>query len=165
MTRVLLLNASWQVLDTISIKKAVSLLLRHKVEEVEGVAKELRTPSSTFSVPSVLRLKRYVQVPVRGLSWSKYRVLKRDSWTCIFCGGADLPSNEYTVDHLIPTSKGGKSTWSNTACACLSCNQRKADRTPNQAGMKLLWEPKTPRTNYLVISGSYPSEWKKYLGY
>ena len=160
---VLLLNVGYQPLRTISIRKAVDLMLGEKVDTVEGVAARLRTPSTVFEIPSVIRLKHYVNVPHRKLSWTKYRVLKRDNYTCIYCGVDSLPTSKYTVDHIIPQSRGGKNTWGNTACACFGCNQRKADRTPNEAGMKMLWEPKTPRTDYLVASGNIPVEWKKYL--
>ena len=164
MSKVLLLNATYQPLKLVSLQRAVGLMLGGKVETVEGIARVLKTPTSTFTVPSVIRLRHYVNVPHRTLRWSKWRVLQRDNYTCGYCGRYDLPRSEYTVDHIIPTSRGGKKvSWGNTICACFSCNQRKGDQTPTEAGMKLLFEPKTPRTNYLVASGNTPVEWKKYL--
>jgi 5-methylcytosine-specific restriction endonuclease McrA len=74
-----------------------------------------------------------------------------------------LGKNDFTVDHLIPRSRGGKNTWGNTACACPLCNNRKGDRTPHEAGMVLRWEPKIPRVGYLVASGDVPAAWKVYL--
>jgi len=168
---VLLLNASYTPIRIVSIRRAVNLLIGGVAEAVEGVAARLRTPSTIFIVPSVIRLRYYVNVPKRNAKWSKSGVLRRDNYSCIYCGvvlgetvsGRKLVRDDFTLDHLIPVSQGGKSTWSNTACACDKCNRRKGNRTPAQAGLRLLWEPKLPRTNYLVASGSIPTEWRIYL--
>jgi 5-methylcytosine-specific restriction endonuclease McrA len=168
---VLLLNASYEPLGIITIKKAVGLMMRGVAHAVDGVAARLRTPSTVFEVPSILRLRHYTNVPHRTITWSRRKVLKRDDYTCIFCGisagdmrhGKILNHGDFTVDHLIPVSQGGKNTWGNTACACYRCNHRKADRSPNQAGMKLRWEPKRPRTNYYIVSGEIPTEWRIYI--
>jgi len=168
---VLLLNASYEPLNVITIKEAVGLMLRDVVHEVDGIAARLRTTRTIFEVPSVIRLKYYVNVPHKTITWSRNKVLKRDNYTCIFCGisvgdergGRVLRHRSFTLDHLIPLSKGGKNTWGNTACACYQCNHRKADRSPHEAGMKLLWEPKRPRVDYLVAGGDVPSEWKIYI--
>ena len=171
MESVLLLNVSYEPLQMISIRRAVNLLLTGKVEAVEGVARKLRTPNIIFEVPSVLRLTRYVNVPLRGASWSKQGVLKRDQFTCVYCaakiggqrGNHVYVRADFTVDHIIPRSRGGRNTWGNTACACYHCNQRKGNRTAHEAGMRLLFEPKRPRVNYLVVTSSLPDEWKKYF--
>lgn len=172
MERVLLLNGDYRPLTSITIPKAVNLLISDKVDKVEGVARTLRTPNTIFEVPSVVVLKRFINVPSRDKKWSRRGVLERDSFTCIFCGikAGDTKSGkhkyqlrDFTIEHLRPVSRGGKSTWGNTACACEPCNLSKADRLPHEAGLKLRWEPKTPRTNYWVVSGSFPVEWKKYF--
>jgi 5-methylcytosine-specific restriction endonuclease McrA len=171
MENVLLLNATYEPLQMISIQRAVNLLLTGKVEAVEGIARQLRTPSTIFEVPSVIRLTRFVNVPQRNVSWSKRGILRRDGYTCIYCGlqpgqvkhGRPLTREDFTVDHIIPRSRGGRNTWGNTACACYTCNQRKGSRSAHDAGMKLLFEPKRPRVNYLVVSGNVPDEWKKYF--
>ena len=169
--RVLLLNASYEPLRVVSVKRAVGLLMRGVVEGVDGVAARLRTPSTVFEVPSVLRLRYYVNVPRRGATWSRRGVLIRDGYACVYCGarvgeqrhGQVIIRADFTVDHLIPRSRGGGDSWGNTACACRWCNHRKADRAPHEAGMRLRWEPKTPRVNYLIVSGEVPAEWKVYL--
>ena len=173
MTNVLLLNASYEPLRIISVRRAVGLLMRGVAEGVAaaGVAARLRMPSMVFTVPSVLRLRYYVSVPQRGATWSRRGVMKRDSYTCIYCGarvgeqrrGRVVTRADFTLEHLIPLSRGGGNTWGNTACACRWCNGRKADRMPHEAGMRLRWEPKTPRVNYLVVSGDVPAEWRVYL--
>jgi 5-methylcytosine-specific restriction endonuclease McrA len=103
--------------------------------------------------------------------WSRAAVLRRDEHTCAYCGirpgdkqhGRTLSERSFTVDHILPISRGGKNTWGNTVCACPACNQRKGSRTPHEANMKLGWEPKRPRVNYLVASGAVPAAWKVYL--
>lgn len=170
-TGVLLLNATYEPMRVIPVRRAVGLLMRGVAEGVEGVAARLRTPSTVVVVPSVLRLRYYVYVPQRGAVWSRRGVLGRDGHTCVYCGtgvgerrrGRVLTRADFTVDHLIPRSRGGGNTWGNTACACRWCNGRKGDRMPHEAGMRLRWEPKTPRVSYLVVSGEVPAEWRVYL--
>ncbi|MBN1963018.1 MAG: HNH endonuclease [Anaerolineae bacterium] len=170
---VLLLNGStWEPLAVISIPRAINLLLADKAVVIEDSGRVLRTVRTRFPVPSVIALKRYINVPRRHASWSRKGILARDEFTCIYCGvrpgsvvrGKVLTKRDFTVDHILPRSKGGKDTWTNTACACYACNHRKGGRTANEAGMKLRWEPKIPRTSYIVIvMGSGPDSWKKYI--
>jgi len=166
---VLLVNRNYQPLERCDVKRAVSLILRERAEEAynSGIAAELKTPSGTYLVPNVLRLTHYSKVPKLDASWSKRNVLRRDNYTCIYCGVTmddGLARQEFTMDHIIPKSKGGRNSWMNTACACHDCNNRKADRTPEQAGMKMRWLPRTPRTSYLIArGGETPDEWKIYL--
>lgn len=171
---VLLLNASFEPLNVVSEKEAVCYMVGGKaVPATSEIKARFRTVKDVFEVPSILRLKYYVNVPHRKVSWSRHNVIaKRDDYTCIYCGrrpgdlqdGQRLGKGGFTLEHIIPRSRGGKDTWGNTACACYKCNHRKGNRTPNEAGMKLLWEPKRPRTNYLVASGEIPEEWKIYIG-
>ncbi|MBN1284492.1 MAG: HNH endonuclease [Anaerolineae bacterium] len=171
--RVLLLNGStWEPIDIISVPRAINLVLSEKAQVVEESGRSLRTVSAKFPVPSVIVLHYYVNVPRRGARWSRRGVLARDGYVCVYCGsrpgemqrGQILRKQDFTVDHIIPKSRGGVDGWTNTACACYICNHRKGSRLPSEAGMKLRWEPKTPRTSYLVISiGNGPETWKKYI--
>ena len=170
-SNVLLLNASYEPLDIISIKRAVSLMLRGRVEAACTESIEMHSASITWHIPSIIRLRYYVNVPRRGVSWSREAVLRRDRYVCAYCGatigdrrrGQMLGKRDFTIDHILPVSRGGKNTWGNTVCSCAPCNQRKADRLPHEASMKLLWEPKTPRARYIVASGEIPATWKTYL--
>lgn len=172
MTRVLLLNASYEPLQVLPATQALQMLVRGAVEPVsEVMAACFRSPSTALSVPTVIRLRRYVSAPRRDATWSKHAVMERDHYTCIYCGvklgelrhGRPVPKSAFTLDHIMPRSRGGGNTWGNTACACGPCNHRKANRTPHEAGMRLLWEPKIPRVGYLVVSGDVPDSWKVYL--
>lgn len=175
---VLLLNMDYRPLKTVGLRKALDLMERGVVEMVEpvfgpgGTALTVGSPSLRLEMPCILRLKRYVNAPQRGSTWSRHGVKVRDRWTCIYCGVHigdrvhkyhTVVKQDFTVDHLLPQSKGGPSSWGNTACCCTWCNNRKGARTPSEAGMKLRWEPKTPRVSYLVASGDLPEPWKVYL--
>jgi len=171
MTSVLLLNMSYEPLGVVTHRRALSLLLRGRVEAACEESLEMHGPSYILHIPRVIRLRRYINVPRRSVIWSRKAVLRRDRYTCGYCGakigdkrrGRVLDKGSFTVDHILPASRGGKNTWGNTICACAPCNQRKANRTPHEANMKLLWEPKTPRVTYLVASGDIPAAWKAYL--
>lgn len=171
MVRVLLLNASYEPLAVITQRRALSLLLKGRVEAACSEAVEIQGASSTLHIPTVIRLRRYINVPRRGARWSRRGVLERDKYTCAYCGiqpgqsqrGQVLSKQGFTVDHIVPVSRGGKNSWTNTVCACPVCNQRKGNRLPHEANMKLYWEPKIPRVSYLVMSGEVPATWKIYL--
>lgn len=171
--RVLLLNGStWEPLSVISVPRAINLILAGKAIVVEQSGSFLRTVCDRYPIPSVIALRTYINVPRRRAHWSRKGVLVRDGYTCVYCGakpgmmqkGKLLAKGDFTVDHILPRSRGGKDHWTNTACACASCNHRKGSRLPNEAGMKLRWEPKIPRTSYLVIAiGNGPDAWKQYI--
>lgn len=171
--RVLLLNGqSWEPLSIITIHRAINLLLAEKAVVIEQTDQFLRTVRDKFPIPSVIALRTYINVPRRQAHWSRRGVLMRDNYTCIYCGvqpggsykGKMLVKSDFTVDHVIPKSRGGKDQWGNTACACYACNHRKGDRLPHEAGMRMKWEPKTPRTSYLVVAiGSGQENWRRYI--
>lgn len=163
MTQVLLLNSSYVPLNVITPKRALALLTKGKAVAVDGVATVLRSSTKEFAIPSVLKLKYYVRVPDRQAAWSKWGVMRRDNYTCVYCGYHSLNRTKFTVDHIIPKARGGKNSWSNTACACFPCNQRKGSRTLKEANMRLQFVPKIPRTSYLTLSGQIPTEWKIYI--
>lgn len=171
--RVLLLNgSSWEPLAIISVPRAINLVLAEKAVIIEETGRFLKTVASSFPVPSVIALRTYINVPRRKAHWSRKGVLARDNYTCIYCGirpgdlmrGKIVTKADLTVDHVLPRSRGGKDTWTNTACACYGCNHRKGDKLPGEAGMKMIWEPRTPRTSYLVIAvGTGPDAWRQYI--
>lgn len=171
--RVLLLNGhTWEPIAIISVPRAMNLLISGKAVVVEETGHFLRTVRERFAIPSVIALRRYINVPRRQAPWSRKSVLMRDEYRCIYCGvhpgemqaGKVLSKHDMTVDHILPKSRGGKDTWMNTACACPKCNHRKGNHLPHEAGMKLLWEPRRPRTSYLVVEfGNEHETWKRYI--
>ncbi|RFU83078.1 HNH endonuclease [Streptomyces triticagri] len=137
----LVLNASFEPLSTVTLNRAVVLVLQDKAV-VEQAHPELRMRASAVElpVPRVIRLCRFVRVPFRRHApWSRRGVLVRDGHRCAYCG-----RRASTVDHVVPRSQGGGDTWLNTVASCSTDNHRKADRTPEQAGMPLLFKPFVP---------------------
>ncbi|HEX5689096.1 MAG TPA: HNH endonuclease, partial [Roseiflexaceae bacterium] len=127
--RVLVLNASYEPLQLISIRRAVVLLLQEKAELVEATEQRLRAQGFALEIPLVIRLVRYIRIPRRlRLPCSRRGVLTRDRETCQYCG-VQPGGEELTIDHVLPRSQGGISTWDNCVLACVACNKRKADRT------------------------------------
>lgn len=171
MTRVLLLNASYEPLHIIGLPRAINLLFAGKAELVESLAgREIRSPSVRQPAPSVLRLRYYVNVPQRGAAWSRRGVLIRDRYTCQYCG-RKLPAREATIDHVIPQWQCRRQgvrpdTWGNTVASCPRCQQRKGGRSMHEAGMRFHdpgFEPKTPRASYLVMTSDIRPEWRRYI--
>ncbi|MER7819543.1 HNH endonuclease [Streptomyces sp. NPDC096153] len=137
----LVLNASFEPLSTVTLNRAVVLVLQDKaVVEQAHPALRVRAAAVELPVPRVIRLCRYVRVPFRRQApWSRRGVLVRDQHRCAYCG-----KRATTVDHVVPRSRGGADSWLNTVASCAEDNHRKADRTPEQAGMPLLHEPFVP---------------------
>jgi 5-methylcytosine-specific restriction endonuclease McrA len=162
---VLVLNASFEPLHVCSIKRAVTLLMHEIAERVEDGTELLHSPSTSMSVPSVIRLRRYVKRPPRyHIAFNRRNVFRRDNHSCQFCGkvGGDL-----TLDHVVPRSRGGKNSWENIVTACRECNSKKRDRTPFEAKMKLSREPYAPKFVFSSAYGQAPKLdpiWEKYLG-
>lgn len=140
MTTVTVLNASYEPLHNVSLPHAIKMLCR-EVAVIEE-AHEGRT-IGPFPMPKVLRLVRYVYIKVRnGMRAPRYSragILKRDNDTCLYCG-----KHATTIDHVLPRSQGGPSSWTNCVAACRKCNEKKRNRTPKEAGMVLAYEPFAP---------------------
>jgi 5-methylcytosine-specific restriction endonuclease McrA len=163
MNRVLLLNATFEPLCAVSVRRAVLLLLKGKAEVLEGDGGALHSERLTIGIPSVIRLVYYVKVPYYGKrSLSRKAVFARDAWTCQYCGGS-----AETVDHVVPRSRGGPHSWENVVAACRRCNGRKRDKLPLEAGLKLNKKPGSPRGPATVSLelGKVKPEWERYLEY
>jgi 5-methylcytosine-specific restriction endonuclease McrA len=165
LARVLVLNATYEPLNVVSVRRAVVLLLKDKAELIEATEARLRAESLTLPMPSVIRLVSYVRLPHRmSLPVTRRTVLARDNYTCQYCGTTPGRSN-LTVDHVIPRSREGGTTWDNVVAACKRCNQRKGNRTPTEANMPLLSRPTRPRYVALVLlrQGRAAESWMKYM--
>ncbi|MBR9975957.1 MAG: HNH endonuclease [Bacteroidetes bacterium] len=161
--RVLVLNQSYEPLTVCSVQKAVILLYLHKADVViEHPQRSIRTVSTCYPFPSVIRLSHYKRVPFKQIMLSRKNILRRDGHRCQYCGGTAPP---LTVDHIIPRARGGCDTWENLVTACLSCNNRKRDHTPERAGMTLRSVPHRPSHVSLIVHSlhSVDEHWKPYL--
>jgi len=160
--KVLVLNQDYTALALCSIQKAFVLLFLEKAEMVhKSETTNLRTITKIYPAPSIIRLQHYVHIPYKGISLSRHNVMKRDQYQCLYCGS----TKNLTLDHLIPKSKGGSTSWTNLATACMRCNTKKGDRTPEEAGLTLKQKPRKPSlTAFLAAhAGSFDQNWHIYL--
>lgn len=165
--RVLLLSPSYMPHKIISWQRAVILLWEDKVEVLEEYDEVLRSPSVEIKMPAVVRLKKALGPIKRGVKFSRINVLTRDGFTCQYCG-AHNSSRKLNYDHVLPRAKGGKTHWENIVSACYTCNEKKRDRTPEQAGMRLRNRPHRPKAlpmGRMVVDPSrvHPL-WENWLG-
>ncbi len=145
------------------MRKAIVLILLGKAELIaDNKRKKIHTVSKTFPWPSVIRLNDYVKIPYKKIILTRKNILKRDNHRCAYCGRGDLP---LTIDHVIPKSKGGDDSWENLVAACLPCNNKKGDRTPEEAGMRLRIKPYAPNHIMFIKStvAKIDETWKPYL--
>jgi 5-methylcytosine-specific restriction endonuclease McrA len=164
MDRALVLNAGYEPLTFVTIRRAVVLLLKEKAELVEShVERKLRAGRGSYPYPLVIRLLTYIKIPPRlSLPVSRRWVLRRDGYACQYCGRTDV---ELTMDHVLPVSRGGQTTWTNVVAACVPCNRKKANRTPEEASMHLRMQPFKPLYVALALVGSARENdvWSRYL--
>lgn len=138
---VLLLNANYEPLNVCNIRRAFTLVLLGKAEVIQGSDMCVTTSSGDLPVPSVVKMRYQVKRPVPQLRLSRHSVLARDHYTCQYCGS----TRDLTIDHVQPRWSGGPHTWENLVACCRKCNLKKADKTPQQANMKLKRPPRRPR--------------------
>jgi 5-methylcytosine-specific restriction endonuclease McrA len=161
-SRVLVLNQDFSPLMVCSIQRAFILVYLNKSELIRPAnGHKIHSVTRTFPMPSVIRLNRYVQAPYKGVTLTRQNIFKRDNFECQYCG----TRRELTLDHVIPSSKGGQHTWVNLVAACKRCNAKKGDFTPEQAAMPLLKRPLKPSYSLFLkeLSGHHGDEWDEFL--
>ncbi|MBL8172416.1 MAG: HNH endonuclease [Acidobacteria bacterium] len=166
--KVLLLNASYEPLSLVTAPKALTLVWRRVAEVLElDRGRFVHTTRFAFELPSVIRLTQYIDIRQRqNRVTNRHRILARDHYRCQYCGKRGT-AFDLTLDHILPRSRGGKTMAENLVTACQACNNRKGDRTPEEARMPLLMNPAAlyyglERTALQQASLSRP-EWRKYL--
>ena len=161
---VLVLNQNYEPLNICRVRRAIVLLYRGKAEMLENGSGFVQSASHTFPVPSVIRLACLIKRPWLRPKLTRVEVFNRDRYTCQYCS---KKTRQLSLDHVIPRYHGGQHTWENVVSACIPCNRRKAGRTPEQAGMRLLNSPSPPRGSFfLYTSYRYQQtrdEWQRYL--
>ncbi len=158
-----MLNQNYEPMSVCNVKKAIILLFLGKAELIEAASgKVLHSVSMTMPFPSVVRLSLYIRVPYKKIILSRKNILRRDGHRCQYCGRGDLP---LTVDHVIPRSRKGEDTWENLVCACVLCNNKKGDHTPEEASMPLVRRPIRPNHVTFIrhFVGNVDERWKPYL--
>lgn len=140
MTEVVVLNASYEVLGVVPIRRAMTFILRERVDVVAYQGGTIHISNEEVQRPLVVAFREYIRVPFSARNavapWSRTLMLRRDNHECAYCG---KPAN--TVDHIYPRSRGGRNEWLNTIAACMKCNGAKADKTLEQFGVPLRYQP------------------------
>jgi 5-methylcytosine-specific restriction endonuclease McrA len=157
----LVLDHTFRPISRVSWRKAFGWMWTGRVEVVEAYSDKLiHSATQSWPMPSIVRFVTKVKGYFRkGVQFNRKNVYLRDKGRCQYCGNK-VRFDDYTNDHVIPSSKGGKTKWENIAVACLGCNQRKADRTPEQAGMKLLRKPVRPKS---LPGGGVMIQWHDHM--
>lgn len=139
------------------------LILLGKAEMVlDDKRKPIKSVSRSFPCPSIIKLRTYINLPYKKVVLTRKNILRRDSYKCCYCGRGDLP---LTIDHIVPKAKGGKDSWENLVCACVVCNNKKSDRTPEEAEMSFEQKPFKPSHIMFLkkMVGRLEESWKPFL--
>src|SRR6201989_1552803 len=165
---VLVLNASYEPINICAARRALVLVLKGVASSEEESQSHIHSARHAMRVPSVIRLLEYRRIPHQTRALSRKNILLRDRNTCQYCGEL-LSASDLTLDHVIPRSKGGLSTWENLVACCHPCNRRKGNQLPAEAGMKLMREPHAfnlhTSRHIMRLMGRSDDKWRKYLFY
>jgi 5-methylcytosine-specific restriction endonuclease McrA len=165
---VLVLNASYEPINVCAARRAIVLVLKGVAMTEEENGHFLHAARVAIRVPSVIRLLEYRRIPHQTRALSRKNILLRDRNSCQYCGFV-LPSSELTLDHVIPRSRGGLSTWENLVACCHQCNRKKGNQMPVEASMKLIREPRAfslhTSRHIMRLMGHSDQKWRKYLFY
>ncbi|MBN2030006.1 HNH endonuclease [bacterium] len=161
-SRVLVLNQNYEPMSVCSARRAIVLLYLQKAEMIERNHEIVHSMRTYIPLPSIVRLSRLIHVPRKRILLNRKNIIKRDNHQCQYCGSKE---GSITVDHVIPKDQGGEDTWENLVCACMRCNTKKRNRTPREAGMKLLKKPRKPGYPFFIqhLIGIPDDRWKPYL--
>lgn len=192
-SHVLVLNKMWMAIRVVDAKRAFSLLVRdlaevirvddgsytghdfdswtevsefaHEVEVTDDAYEFIHTVRLRLAVPKVIRLLGYDRLPRQEVKLNRRNIFARDHNRCQYCGGS-FSSSELSLDHVLPRSQGGGSSWQNLVCCCVKCNSKKGGRTPDQAHMKLVRPPAQPKRNPIIslrLGNDKYASWKQFL--
>lgn len=158
---VLVLNNYYVAVNICNVNRAYKLIVKGRAEIVEVDDIPIHTSEKEFERPTIIRLTHPVNFHHKKVSVTRSHIFKRDGHQCAYCKG----KNELTVDHVIPKSRGGGYTWENLVTCCKKCNSKKDDRTPEEAGMKLLIHPYRPSFTMFIknFNGNLRKGWEIYL--
>lgn len=168
--KVLLLDQSYRAIKAITWQRALVLFYLEKAEVIKYRDDwTVNSATEAHKVPSIVRLIKNTRIKTSKIKFSRTNIYKRDAFKCMYCGNK-FHDHELTLDHVVPKSKGGGTSWVNVVSSCFPCNSQKKNRTPQQANMRLLEQPKYPGNNFSGASiikfyiDDIPEEWNMWLG-
>ncbi len=165
-TRTLLLTQGYEPIKIIPWQRAMVLLTLDKVDVVEEYDAAIRTTRIVIKVPAVVRLRKSFRRHAKPVKFSRVNIYARDGYRCQYCG-VKCTTDQLTYDHVVPRSRGGRTSWENIVSCCCACNARKAARTPAEAKMKLRSVPARPAwmpaVQIQVSRSSVPDAWRDYV--
>ena len=185
--QVLVLNRLWQAVNICSVRRALSLLFEGHAKVVQGDLRgdfktytfdqwrdlsqtipedeSLGTVSFRMRIPRVILLGVFDRLPKKEVKFTRHNIFERDGNTCQYCGGV-FDRRDLNLDHVVPRDRGGPTQWDNIVCSCIPCNTRKANRTPAEAGMRLIRKPKRPKWRpFVQVNFGAPihESWRHFL--
>jgi len=188
--QVLVLNRLWQAVNICSVRRAMALLFEGQAQVVlgsddgdfrtfdfkawrdfsevrppEADEPAIRTVTFRLRLPRVILLLAFDRVPRQEVKFTRHNIFERDKNTCQYCGRI-FERRDLNLDHVIPRDRGGPTTWENIVCSCVPCNTRKSNRTPLEAGLRLIRKPKRPKWRPFVqvtFGGAVHDDWKHFL--
>ncbi|MBL9138534.1 MAG: HNH endonuclease [Verrucomicrobiales bacterium] len=185
--QVLVLNRLWQAVNVCSVRRAVTLLFQGHAQVVmdvgdgsfqtysfrewrdlsttEADSESIHTISFRIRVPRVILLLVFDQLPAKEVKFTRHNIFERDKSTCQYCGKT-FERKDLNLDHVVPRDRGGPTTWENIVCSCIPCNTRKGNRTPQEAGMRLVRKPRRPKWRpFLHVQVGLPAheQWRHFI--
>ncbi len=185
--QVLVLNRLWQAVNVCSVRRALTLLFQGHAQVVlevpdgsfqtygfrewrdlsaaEPHPESIHTISLRIRVPRVILLLVFDQLPAKEVKFTRHNIFERDKNTCQYCGKV-FDRRDLNLDHVVPRDAGGPTTWENIVCSCVRCNTRKGNRTPQQAGMRLIRKPRRPKWRpFLHVQVGLPAhdQWRHFI--
>jgi len=159
MNKVLVLNSDYTPINVTTTFRGFILVTKGKAEILKSSDTPLTSDNNTYERPLIIRLLNYVKYRIKTIRFNRQRLFCRDNHKCCYCNN----TKNLTIDHVIPKSRGGKNSWENLITCCWSCNKFKGNKTPEEAGMKLLSTPYSPTIFSDVINPSIEIIWKDFL--
>ena len=185
--QVLVLNRLWQAVNVCSVRRALTLLFQGQAQVVldggdgsfqtygfrewrdlsqkEAHPESIHAISFKIRVPRVILLMVFDQLPAKEVKFTRHNIFERDKNTCQYCGRV-LERKDLNLDHVVPRDRGGPTTWENIVCSCIPCNTRKGNRTPQEAGLRLVRKPRRPKWRpFLHVQLGFPAHdtWRHFI--
>ncbi len=185
--QVLVLNRLWQAVNVCTVRRALTLLFQGHAEVVcndqdgnfhtfdfrewsdfsrkQPETENILTVSFKIRIPRVILLLVFDRLPKKEVKFTRHNIFERDANTCQYCGKV-FERSDLNLDHVIPRDRGGPTTWENIVCSCIVCNTNKANRTPREAGMRLVRKPKRPKWRPFIqinLGMHYHDSWKHFI--